>query len=121
MISEMYPSFNYKNQYIRFKLNKSINYQTRLPRYSNFFSIFRYRNGDRAENPPSNLATRTRVSLSTRAPLRPRILYFRSFNRPRTSNWKKLFHLTGSFDTYGRRGEGGWGLIKIHRRVRALC
>lgn len=29
----MYPSFNYKNQYIRFKLNKSINYQTRLPRY----------------------------------------------------------------------------------------
>ena len=25
-----------------------------------------------------------------------RILYFRSFNRPRTSNWKKLFHLAGS-------------------------
>lgn len=100
----------------------------RINQILNFLSIFRarYRQSKwrRAENPPfppPNRATRTRVSLSTRAPLRPRILYFRSFNRPRTSNWKKLFHLAGSFDTYGRERGGGEELIKIHRRVRALC
>lgn len=105
----MYPT--YKNQYIRFerKLSKS---SFELVKFLINIPIKRRR----TENPP-NRATRTRVSLSTRAPLRPRILYFRSFNRPRTSNWKKLFHLAGSFDT---EGEGG-GLIKIHRRVRALC
>ena len=78
--------------------------QNLFPRETNNHPTARYQSFETKSGrknpsyPSANHArtTRIRVSLKHARATSPRILYFRSFNRPRTSNWKKLFHLAGS-------------------------
>ena len=71
----MYPSFNYKNQYIRFKLNKSINYQTRLPRYqiSSRYSDIEMETGQKSPLKPRD--TYPRFIKHARATSPPHIIF----------------------------------------------